>query len=175
MEEQKKLLEQRALYVEKTKNLLTFTDGPKEMPKEKKKSSSGGRVSDSTGCWNIGKLWTGFNAAWMIFLLFISVWSVRKELIWMSLSTTTLMRTCQWRRRRGGRVAVAASRRRARMERRSHARRRGEWAVRLFVTAAEQGTWDTEGMCWPAFQTPQRRERRWQRWGGRIITAQEAA
>lgn len=47
MEEQKKLLEQRALYVEKTKNLLTFAEGSKEMPKEKKKGSSGGggRVS----------------------------------------------------------------------------------------------------------------------------------
>lgn len=45
MEEQKKLLEQRALYVEKTKNLLTFADGPKEMAKEKKKGGGGGRVS----------------------------------------------------------------------------------------------------------------------------------
>lgn len=46
MEEQKKLLEQRALYVEKTKNLLTFAEGPKEMAKEKKKGSGGGgRVS----------------------------------------------------------------------------------------------------------------------------------
>ncbi|KAM8894993.1 RNA polymerase-associated protein CTR9 homolog [Spinachia spinachia] len=41
VEEQKKLLEQRALYVEKTKNLLTFAEGSKEMSKEKKKS--GGR------------------------------------------------------------------------------------------------------------------------------------
>ncbi|XP_040025161.2 RNA polymerase-associated protein CTR9 homolog [Gasterosteus aculeatus] len=40
-EEQKKLLEQRALYVEKTKNLLTFAEGSKELAKEKKKS--GGR------------------------------------------------------------------------------------------------------------------------------------
>lgn len=50
MEEQKKLLEQRALYVEKTKNLLTFADGPKEMAKEKKKGGGGGgggRVSVS--------------------------------------------------------------------------------------------------------------------------------
>lgn len=50
MEEQKKLLEQRALYVEKTKNLLTFADGQKEMAKEKKKGSGGGgggRVSVS--------------------------------------------------------------------------------------------------------------------------------
>lgn len=54
---------------------------------------------------------------------------------------------------------MAASQRRARMERRSHARR-GEWVIRLFVTTAEQDTRDTEGMCWPAFQTPQRRERR---------------
>ncbi|KAA8595667.1 hypothetical protein FQN60_010958 [Etheostoma spectabile] len=41
VEEQKKLLEQRALYVEKTKNLLTFAEGSKEMAKEKKKG--GGR------------------------------------------------------------------------------------------------------------------------------------
>lgn len=48
MEEQKKLLEQRALYVEKTKNLLTFAEGPKEMAKEKKKGGGGGgRVSGS--------------------------------------------------------------------------------------------------------------------------------
>lgn len=40
-EEQKKLLEQRAQYVEKTKNLLTFTDEMKESAKEKKKA---GRV-----------------------------------------------------------------------------------------------------------------------------------
>ncbi|XP_076012187.1 RNA polymerase-associated protein CTR9 homolog isoform X1 [Genypterus blacodes] len=40
-EEQKKLLEQRALYVEKTKNLLSFADGMKETAKEKKKG--GGR------------------------------------------------------------------------------------------------------------------------------------
>lgn len=46
MEEQKKLLEQRALYVEKTKNLLTFAEGPKEMAKEKKRGG-GGRVSGS--------------------------------------------------------------------------------------------------------------------------------
>lgn len=32
------------MYVEKTKNLLTFADGPKEMAKDKKKG--GGRVSD---------------------------------------------------------------------------------------------------------------------------------
>lgn len=42
MEEQKKLLEQRALYVEKTKNLLTFAEGSKEMAKEKKKGGGGG-------------------------------------------------------------------------------------------------------------------------------------
>lgn len=47
MEEQKKLLEQRALYVEKTKNLLTFAEGPKEMAKDKKRGG-GGRVSVST-------------------------------------------------------------------------------------------------------------------------------
>lgn len=45
-EEQKKLLEQRAQYVEKTKNLLTFTE---EAQKEKRKASSG-RVS-------AGRLW----------------------------------------------------------------------------------------------------------------------
>ena len=43
MEEQKKLLEQRALYVEKTKGLLSFSEGSKEMGKEKRKG--GGRVS----------------------------------------------------------------------------------------------------------------------------------
>ncbi|XP_060796823.1 RNA polymerase-associated protein CTR9 homolog [Neoarius graeffei] len=42
-EEQKKLLEQRAQYVEKTRNLLTFTDEMKESAKEKKKSGGGGR------------------------------------------------------------------------------------------------------------------------------------
>lgn len=47
MEEQKKLLEQRALYVEKTKNLLTFAEGPKEMAKDKKRGG-GGHVSVST-------------------------------------------------------------------------------------------------------------------------------
>ncbi|KAM6949854.1 RNA polymerase-associated protein CTR9 homolog isoform 2-T2 [Lycodopsis pacificus] len=41
VEEQKKLLEQRALYVEKTKGLLSFAEGSKEMSKEKRKS--GGR------------------------------------------------------------------------------------------------------------------------------------
>ncbi|KAJ3593998.1 hypothetical protein NHX12_006330 [Muraenolepis orangiensis] len=39
-EDQRKLLEQRAMYVEKTKNLLSFADGPKESAKEKRK---GGR------------------------------------------------------------------------------------------------------------------------------------
>ncbi len=49
MEEQKKLLEQRALYVEKTRNLLSFAEASKEMAKEKKKGGSGGgRVSVST-------------------------------------------------------------------------------------------------------------------------------
>ncbi|XP_028331620.1 RNA polymerase-associated protein CTR9 homolog isoform X2 [Gouania willdenowi] len=41
-EEQRKLLEQRALYVEKTKNLLTF-EGAKEMAKEKRKGGGGRR------------------------------------------------------------------------------------------------------------------------------------
>lgn len=43
-EEQKKLLEQRAQYVEKTKNLLTFSEGMKDSAKEKRKGGSG-RVS----------------------------------------------------------------------------------------------------------------------------------
>jgi len=43
VEGQKKLLEQRALYVEKTKGLLTFSEGSKEMAKDKKRG--GGRVS----------------------------------------------------------------------------------------------------------------------------------
>ncbi|KAI5608523.1 RNA polymerase-associated protein CTR9-like [Silurus asotus] len=42
-EEQKKLLEQRAQYVEKTKNLLSFTDEMKESSKEKKKGGGSGR------------------------------------------------------------------------------------------------------------------------------------
>ncbi|KAM4593182.1 RNA polymerase-associated protein CTR9 homolog [Odontesthes bonariensis] len=41
--EQKKLLEQRALFVEKTKSLLTFAEGSKEGAKEKKKGGGGGR------------------------------------------------------------------------------------------------------------------------------------
>lgn len=40
-EEQKKLLEQRAQFVEKTRNLLTFSEGMKESNKEKKKGGSG--------------------------------------------------------------------------------------------------------------------------------------
>ncbi|KAI1889811.1 hypothetical protein AGOR_G00166770 [Albula goreensis] len=42
-EEQKKLLEQRAQYVEKTKNLLSFAEGMKETTKEKKKGGGGRR------------------------------------------------------------------------------------------------------------------------------------
>ncbi|XP_077057886.1 RNA polymerase-associated protein CTR9 homolog [Siphateles boraxobius] len=42
-EEQKKLLEQRAQYVEKTKNLLTFSEGMKDSAKEKRKGGSGRR------------------------------------------------------------------------------------------------------------------------------------
>ena len=61
MEEQKKLLEQRALYVEKTKNLLTFAEGSKEMAKEKKKGG-GGRVSVNTDGKLISRL-TSQNAA----------------------------------------------------------------------------------------------------------------
>lgn len=39
--EQKKLLEQRAQFVEKTKNLLTFSEGMKDSAREKKKGGSG--------------------------------------------------------------------------------------------------------------------------------------
>ncbi|XP_067269208.1 RNA polymerase-associated protein CTR9 homolog [Pseudorasbora parva] len=42
-EEQKKLLEQRAQYVEKTKNLLSFSEGMKDSAKEKRKGGSGRR------------------------------------------------------------------------------------------------------------------------------------
>lgn len=42
-EEQKKLLEQRAQYVEKTKNLLNFSEGMKDSAKEKRKGGSGRR------------------------------------------------------------------------------------------------------------------------------------
>ncbi|XP_030622319.1 RNA polymerase-associated protein CTR9 homolog isoform X1 [Chanos chanos] len=42
-EEQRKLLEQRAQFVEKTKNLLTFVDSMKETQKEKRKGGGGGR------------------------------------------------------------------------------------------------------------------------------------
>lgn len=44
IEEQKKLLEQRAQYVEKTKNILMFT-GEVEGSKEKKRGSGAGRVN----------------------------------------------------------------------------------------------------------------------------------
>eukprot|EP00069_Balaena_mysticetus_P014856 bmy_22392T0 len=47
-EEQKKLLEQRAQYVEKTKNILMFT-GETEATKEKKRGGSGGRRSKKGG------------------------------------------------------------------------------------------------------------------------------
>ncbi|EPY74710.1 hypothetical protein CB1_001907003 [Camelus ferus] len=47
-EEQKKLLEQRAQYVEKTKNILMFT-GETEATKEKKRGGGGGRVRDDSG------------------------------------------------------------------------------------------------------------------------------
>ncbi|KAJ8406616.1 hypothetical protein AAFF_G00301900 [Aldrovandia affinis] len=43
VEEQKKLLEQRAQYVEKTKNLLSFSEGMKETAKEKRKGGGGRR------------------------------------------------------------------------------------------------------------------------------------
>lgn len=45
-EEQKKLLEQRAQYVEKTKNILMFT-GEVEGSKEKKRGGGGGRVEQN--------------------------------------------------------------------------------------------------------------------------------
>ena len=44
VEEQKKLLEQRAMYVEKTKNLLSFAEGMKEPAKEKKRGRVSGEV-----------------------------------------------------------------------------------------------------------------------------------
>lgn len=69
MEEQKKLLEQRALYVEKTKNLLTFAEGSKEMAKEKKKG--GGRVSVNTDGKLISRL-TALNAALITYVFFFS-------------------------------------------------------------------------------------------------------
>ncbi|MBN3281104.1 CTR9 protein, partial [Polyodon spathula] len=47
VEEQKKLLEQRAQYVEKTRNLLSFANGGKEI-KEKKRGGGGGRRSKKT-------------------------------------------------------------------------------------------------------------------------------
>ncbi|KAF6102881.1 CTR9-like protein, Paf1/RNA polymerase II complex component [Phyllostomus discolor] len=47
-EEQKKLLEQRAQYVEKTKNILMFT-GETEATKEKKRGGGGGRRSKKGG------------------------------------------------------------------------------------------------------------------------------
>ncbi|TRY97435.1 hypothetical protein DNTS_033826 [Danionella cerebrum] len=42
-EEQKKLLEQRAQYLERTRNLLNFSEGMKEAAREKKKSAAGRR------------------------------------------------------------------------------------------------------------------------------------
>lgn len=45
------------MYVEKTKNLLSFADVPKELAKERKKGSSGGRVSvgrNDLKCWSEG-------------------------------------------------------------------------------------------------------------------------
>ena len=57
-EDQRKLLERRAMYVEKTKNLLSFVDGPKETSKDKKKGGS--RVSTllrvPTTAWLIERL-----------------------------------------------------------------------------------------------------------------------
>lgn len=77
VEEQKKLLEQRALYVEKTKNLLTFAEGSKEMAKEKKKGGSGGgRVSvcKLTGIFKIA-----LNSAFTVNLVAFKSFSQRKK------------------------------------------------------------------------------------------------
>lgn len=78
------------MYVEKTKNLLSFADVPKEMAKERKKGSSGGRVSvgrNDLKCWREGSADDG------IFLFPSS--SVRKGAIWTILSMTIPMRTCR--------------------------------------------------------------------------------
>lgn len=79
------------MYVEKTKNLLSFADVPKDMAKEKKKGSGGGgRVSVSTNggfirCWCEGCINDG---------IYFASLSVRKEGIWMILSTMIPMRSC---------------------------------------------------------------------------------
>lgn len=78
------------MYVEKTKNLLSFADVPKEMAKEKKKGSSGpGRVSVGSNdirCWG---------EASMDDVISVKSSSARKEAIWMILSMMILMRTCR--------------------------------------------------------------------------------
>lgn len=80
------------MYVEKTKNLLSFADVPKELAKEKKKGSSGGgRVSVFTDgrfirCWSEGGINDG--------ICFASL-SVRKEATWMILSMMIPMRSCR--------------------------------------------------------------------------------
>lgn len=56
------------MYVEKTKNLLSFADVPKEMAKEKKKGGGGGgggRVSVLMSASSDA----GVKAAWMMWLL----------------------------------------------------------------------------------------------------------
>ena len=60
--------------------------------------------------------WIALNTPVFKLVFFLSL-SVRKG-TWMSLSMTTLTRTCHWRRRRREGVEAAASRRRVRMERR---------------------------------------------------------
>lgn len=79
------------MYVEKTKNLLSFADVPKEMAKEKKKGGGGGgRVSVSTNggfirCWSESSIND---------VIYFSSLSVRKEAIWMILSMMIPMRSC---------------------------------------------------------------------------------
>lgn len=87
-EEQKKLLEQRAQYVEKTKNLLNFSEGMKEAAKEKRKGGSG-RVSFFF--WDLGIL----KMQDIVFLCSFSFFISAKKAILMTLSMMTLMKTYQ--------------------------------------------------------------------------------
>lgn len=78
------------MYVEKTKNLLSFADVPKEMAKEKKKGGGSGRVSVSTNgrfiwCWSKGSIND---------VIYFASLSVRKEATWMILSMMIRMRSC---------------------------------------------------------------------------------
>lgn len=80
------------MYVEKTKNLLSFADVPKEMAKEKKKGGSGGgRVSVVTNGRLISVIQRGGSKNDAIYLGSLSV---RKEATWMILSTTIPTRSC---------------------------------------------------------------------------------